>query len=327
MKLLVIGGTSFVGRHAVECAVERGHEVTVFHRGRTNPDLLSGRVEHRTGDRNAPDYSALEGGETWDAVLDVCAYVPRHVGQLAEVVGTRAGHYVHVSSVSAYDESAITPDEDSPLAGDLADPAVEDITDDTYGPLKAMCERAGLAAFGEDRTAIVRPTYVCGPHDRSDRFTYWARRVAGGGRVAVLDTATPMQIVDARDLGRFLIRLAEDGTAGAFDGVGPFASVPDFLSSITPDGVSLDLVPVAADVVEAAGVFLPIMSTEPVAFMSRPAHRAREAGLQTRSAADTAAATRAWDTQRGSPELVAGPSPEQEAALLASIVENPVRAS
>src|SRR5688500_12203971 len=183
MRLLVIGGTSFVGRHAVEVAVEDGHDVAVFHRGRTNGDLLAGRIDHRIGDRNTPDYASLDNGETWDAVLDVSAYVPRHVHQLADALGTGVGHYVHVSSISAYDEDVITADEDSPLAADLADPSVEDVTGETYGPRKAMCERAGLARFGEHHTAVVRPTYVCGAHDPTDRFTYWARRVAVGGDI------------------------------------------------------------------------------------------------------------------------------------------------
>ena len=316
MRLLVIGGTSFVGRHAVEVAVEHGHDVAVFHRGRTNADLLAGRIDHRIGDRNTPDYSALGGSETWDAVIDVSAYVPRHVHQLADVVGNRVGHYVHVSSISAYDEAVITADEDSPLAADLADPTVEEVTGETYGPLKAMCERASLARFDEDRTAIVRPTYVCGPHDHSDRFTYWVRRMARGGDVAMLSPSAPLQIVDGRDLGAFMVRLAADAAAGGFDGVGPFAPVPDLLAEITPEGADARLVGVSAEALEAADVALPLVSQEPDAFMSRPGARARAAGLETRSAAQTAAATRAWDAERGEPALKVGPTVEQEAALL-----------
>ena len=318
MRLLVIGGTSFVGRHAVEAAVEQGHEVAVFHRGRTNADLLAGRVDHRIGDRNVPDYASLDTDETWDAVLDVSAYVPRHVHQLADVLGTRAGHYVHVSSISAYDDDVITPDEDSPLAADLADPSVEEVTGETYGPLKAMCERAGAARFGEDRTAIVRPTYVCGAYDPTDRFTYWARRVASGGDIAVLDTTTPLQIVDARDLGAFMVALATGAVAGTFDGVGPSSAVTDLLAEITPAGVDARFVPVTPEQLEAAGATLPLVSREVEAFMARPGNRARAAGLTTRPAAETAEYTRAWDTERGLPGLKVGPSAEQEQALLAT---------
>jgi 2'-hydroxyisoflavone reductase len=319
MRLLVIGGTSFVGRHAVEAAVEAGHDVAVFHRGRTNADLLAGRVDHRIGDRNTPDYTALGGDETWDAVLDVCAYVPRHVHQLADTLAARVGHYVQVSSISVYDDELVTADEDSPLASDLADPSVEDVTDETYGSLKAMCERAGRLRFGEDRTAVVRPTYVCGAHDPSDRFTYWARRVAAGGDIAVLDTTTPLQIVDARDLGAFMVGLAAGAVAGSFDGVGPYASVTDLLAEITPAGVDVRFVPVTPEQIEAAAVALPMLSCEPEAFMARPGERARAAGLATRTAAETAAYTREWDQARGEPDLRVGPSAEQEQALLASV--------
>lgn len=312
----MIGGTSFVGRHAVEAAVEAGHDVTVFHRGRTNADLLAARIDHRIGDRNTPDYAALHGADTWDAALDVSAYVPRHVHQLADIVGRRVGHYVHVSSISAYDDASITVDEDSPLYADLADPTVEDVTGANYGPLKAMCERAGIDRFGTDRTAIVRPTYVCGPHDHTDRFTYWVRRMAKGGDVAVLEPSAPLQIVDARDLGAFMVQCAADATAGAFDGVGPFAAPADVFAEITPEGVDARLVGVSADDLAAAGVGLPLLSQESSAIMSRPGTRARAAGLRTRPAAETAAATREWDLTRGEPELKVGPSGAQEAALL-----------
>lgn len=321
MRLLVIGGTSFVGRHAVEAAVAEGHEVTVFHRGRTNADLLADRIDHRIGDRNAPDYAAIEGDEAWDAVLDVSAYVPRQVHQLADVIGSRAGHYVHVSSISAYDADRITPDEDAPLAPDLDDPTTEQVNGETYGPLKAMCERAALARFGEDRTAIVRPTYVCGPHDSTDRFTYWARRAAAGGPIVVVDTATPLQIVDARDLGAFMIGLAAGAVAGAFDGVGPWAPVTDMLTEITPAGVDARFVPVSEDRLTAAGITLPLLGDAPEALATRPGTRARAAGLTTRSAVETAEATRAWDDERGRPPLKVGPSPEQEQALLAELGE------
>ena len=321
MRLLVIGGTSFVGRHAVEAAVAQDHEVTVFHRGRTNADLLADRIDHRIGDRNAPDYAAIDGDETWDAVLDVSAYVPRQVHQLADVLGSRAGHYVHVSSISAYDEHRITPDEDAPLSPDLDDPGTEQVNGETYGPLKAMCERAALARFGEDRTAIVRPTYVCGPYDSTDRFTYWARRVAAGGPTLVLDTATPLQIVDARDLGAFMVGLAAGAVAGSFDGVGPWAPVTDMLADITPAGVDARFVPVSEERLTAAGITLPLLGDAPEALATRPGARARAAGLATRSAVETAEATRAWDDERGHPPLKVGPTAEQEQALLTQLGE------
>jgi 2'-hydroxyisoflavone reductase len=318
MRLLFIGGTSFVGRHGVEAAVAAGHDVTVFHRGRTNADLLAGAISHRHGDRGTDDYSALDDGTGWDAVIDVSAYVPRHVEQLADAVAGRAGHYVHISSVSAYEPDSITDSEDSPLRADLADPAVEDVTNETYGPLKAMCERAGRRRFGEDHTAVIRPTYVAGPHDPTDRFTYWARRMARGGDVAVIGARAPLQIVDARDLGAFIVHCAETSAVGAFDGVGPWAPVEDFLAEITPAGVEARLVDVGAEAPAAAAATLPLLAGEheAVALTSRPGERARANGLCTRPLAETAEATREWDTARGSPPLKVGPSPEAEAALL-----------
>ena len=173
MRLLFIGGTSFVGRHAVELAAEDGHDVTVFHRGRTNPGL-AGKIDHRLGDRDTGDYASIDDRESWEAVIDVCAYVPRHVHQLADVLGGRAGRYVQVSSVSAYDPAQATVHEDSPLHEDPA-AGTEDVTA-FYGPLKAASERAAAARFSH--VAVVRPAYVCGPYDPTDSFTYWVRRMA-----------------------------------------------------------------------------------------------------------------------------------------------------
>jgi 2'-hydroxyisoflavone reductase len=318
MKLLFIGGTSFVGRHAVEAATAAGHDVTVFHRGRTNDDLLGGSISHRHGDRNGPDYAALDDETMWDAVVDVSAYVPRHVEQLADAVAERTGHYVHISSISAYDDSSITTSEDSALCADLPEPT-EEITGDTYGPLKAMCERAGRRRFGEDRTTVIRPTYVAGPHDSTDRFTYWARRTARGGDIAIVGSGAPLQVVDARDLGAFIVRCAETRTAEAFDAVGPWAPIEEFLATITPSGVDARFVDVGGAALEKAGVRLPLLSAEPEpeAFMTRPGSRARAAGLETRPLADTAAATTAWDVERGEPPLKVGPTPEVEETVLA----------
>jgi 2'-hydroxyisoflavone reductase len=319
MKLLFVGGTSFVGRHAVEAAVAAGHEVAVFHRGHTNNDLLVGSISHRHGDRNSPDYTALDDGTAWDAVIDVSAYVPRHVHQLADAVAGRAGHYVHISSISAYDDAAITIDEDSPMHADLAEPTIEAVTNETYGPLKAMCERAGVQRFGDDRTAVIRPTYVAGPHDPTDRFTYWARRMARGGEVAIVGPGAPLQIVDGRDLGAFIVRCAESATSGTFDAVGPWAPIEEFLATITPPGVQPRFVDVGGAALEAAGTQLPLMSAEPEAssFMTRPGLRARAAGLTGRPLAETGEATRTWDVERGEPELKVGPTPDVEAELLA----------
>lgn len=219
MKLLVLGGTLFLGRATVESALAAGHDVTLFHRGRTNPGLFPG-AEHVIGDRDG-GLDAL-AGRTWDAVVDTCGYVPRLVRASAGTLRGRAKRYVFVSSVSAYAEPlAPGADESAPLAV-LADPATETLTGETYGGLKAACERAAAEAFGAAGTIHVRPGLIVGPWDSTDRFGYWPRRIADGGEVlAPGRPGAPLQILDVRDLGAWLVHLAERGEAGAYNAVGP----------------------------------------------------------------------------------------------------------
>ncbi|HEY3732605.1 MAG TPA: NAD-dependent epimerase/dehydratase family protein [Streptosporangiaceae bacterium] len=190
MRILVIGGTQFVGRHVVEAALAAGDDLTLFHRGRTNPGLFA-EAEHRLGDRDG-DLAALADGE-WHATIDCSAYVPRQVRSLAAMLGGRGGRYVHISSVSAYAEATTYPGmtEDAPLAV-LDDPATEVVNEVTYGGLKALCEQAAQETFGAPGrlpdaagapVSIVRPTYVAGPFDPTRRFTWWVERIAKGGRV------------------------------------------------------------------------------------------------------------------------------------------------
>jgi 2'-hydroxyisoflavone reductase len=216
MKLLVLGGTKFLGRHAVDAALAAGHEVTLFTRGRTNAELFPD-AEHRRGDRDG-GLDALGGG-SWDGVIDTSGYVPRVVRQSAERLCDAARRYVFVSSISVYDDFSRPVDESSSVA-ELADPSSEDVQTD-YGALKAACERVVEETFGE-RSARVRAGLIVGPHDGTDRFTYWPRRIAAGGEVlAPGDPAAPVQFVDARDLGAWLVRLALDGPGGVFNATGP----------------------------------------------------------------------------------------------------------
>jgi 2'-hydroxyisoflavone reductase len=219
MRILIIGGTMFVGRHITEAAIAAGHDVTVFHRGRSGADLFA-RITHLTGDRDA-DLSALSFGH-WDVTIDVCAYVPRQVRTLAEVLGGRGGRYIYISSTSAYKTPVSSGfDEDAPLA-ELADPTTEEITDETYGGLKVACERLAAELFGADGTTVVRPTYVVGPHDYSYRFTWWIERIAYGGNVLAPGPADgPIQVIDARDMAKWIVSLAERGVTGTFHAVSP----------------------------------------------------------------------------------------------------------
>lgn len=235
MRVLIIGGTKFVGRHITEAALAAGHEVTLLHRGRTGADLFP-QSTHLLADRDG-DLSALAEGD-WDVTFDVSAYLPRQVTSLAQALGGRGGHYVYISSVSAYDIPAAAHfTEDSPLLS-LDDPFdVTEVTDENYGPLKAECERAALSSFGS-QILIVRPTYVVGPHDSSYRFTYWVERVARGGEVLAPGNGdAPIQLIDARDQATWLVGMAQAKASGAFHTVGPATPISfrDMLEAIVAE--------------------------------------------------------------------------------------------
>jgi 2'-hydroxyisoflavone reductase len=241
MRILIIGGTVFVGRYITEAALAGGHDVTVFHRGRSGADLFASAT-HLLGDRNE-DLSALSAG-SWDATIDVCAYFPRQVRSLAGALDGRGGHYVFISSTSAY-KTPVAPgfNEDAPLAG-LDDPATEEITDETYGGLKVAGERLAAELFG--RTTVVRPTYVIGPHDNSGRFTWWVERIARGGEVlAPGGAADPIQVIDARDLGSWVVSLVAGSVDGVFHAVSPappfgFGDLLEAMAAeVAPPGTSL----------------------------------------------------------------------------------------
>jgi 2'-hydroxyisoflavone reductase len=217
MKLLILGGTVFLGRHLVEAAQARGHEITLFNRGQHNPDLFP-NVEKLRGDRDN-DLTALHG-RRWDAVIDTCGYVPRIVRQSADLLADSVDHYTFVSSLSVYaDFSQPGIDERAPV-GRIDDPTIEQVTGETYGPLKALCEEAAEAAM-PGRVFNVRPGLIVGPHDPTDRFTYWPVRVAEGGDVlAPARPDYPTEIVDVRDLAEWIIYMAEARKTGVYNATG-----------------------------------------------------------------------------------------------------------
>jgi 2'-hydroxyisoflavone reductase len=220
VKLLLLGGTKFLGRATVDAALERGHDVTLFTRGETNPELFP-ETEKLRGDRSA-GLSGLEG-RTWDAVVDTSGYIPGVVRASAEVLRDSVGRYLFVSSISAYADFSAGPSEESKRA-ELAEgqPVDEMLPEyENYGPLKAMCEDAVTDVFG-DRAVIIRPGLIVGPHDPTGRFTYWPHRIARGSEFVVPATADgQFQIIDARDLGAWLIGLLERGESGAFNATHP----------------------------------------------------------------------------------------------------------
>jgi 2'-hydroxyisoflavone reductase len=218
MRILIIGGTAFVGRHIAQAAIDAGHDLTLFHRGRTGASLFP-QATHLTGDRDE-DLSALRAGR-WDATIDVCAYLPRQVRALASALDGRGGHHLFISTASVYRTPVAAGfDESAPLA-ELDDPATQEITAQTYGGLKVCCERAAAELHGAG-TTIIRPSYVIGPYDRSYRFTWWVERLARGGEVlAPGEPQDPIQVIDARDMGVWAIGLLERAVPGIFHAATP----------------------------------------------------------------------------------------------------------
>lgn len=325
MNLLILGGTKFLGRHLVEAALARQHGVTLFNRG-SRAGLFAG-VEELRGDRSqgAEGLAAL-GGRRWDAVIDTCGYVPRLVGASAQLLRDAVDRYVFISSISVYSEFADAPDESSPVAV-LADPGAEDIPRD-YGALKAACEQVVTATFGP-RALNIRPGLIVGPHDPTNRFTYWPVRVARGGEVlAPDDPAAPVQFIDARDLARWTVRLVERGIGGAFNATGP-AEPLRFDAFLQAAARALEtqcrFTWVEAQFLQAhkvqAWTELPLWVGDAPGLNRTSIARATAAGLAFSPVEDTVRDTFAWAQQqireRGYESLgSAGLAPEREAEVL-----------
>lgn len=218
MDLLLIGGPRFLGRALIDAALAAGHRVTMFNRGKTNPGSYP-EVERLLGDRDG-ELEALRG-RRWDAVVDTSGYFPRVVRQSAELLREAVGRYAFISSISVYAEPlGPNADESAPVAT-LADENGEEITGETYGGLKVLCERAVQDVYG-DRALIIRPGLIVGPHDPSHRFTYWVTRTAAGGRVlAPDDRSAPVQVIDVRDLAEWTVRMLESRAEGVYNVTGP----------------------------------------------------------------------------------------------------------
>jgi 2'-hydroxyisoflavone reductase len=326
MRLLLLGGTGFVGRHITEAALDAGHDVTLFNRGQTNADAFPGAAR-LVGDREAGDLGALSQG-AWDAVVDVNAYTPRRVREAIAALDGRVGHYTFISTVSVYvhgPSSGSPVDESAPLER-LDDPTTETVTNEAYGGLKVLCEDEVQAAFPGSST-IVRPGIVAGPHDPTDRFTWWVRRAARGGEMLVPDRPDqPVQVVHARDQADFVLAATESGEAGVFNSVGP--SSPLTLRGLVEacaEAAGTSVEPVWVDeafVAEHAVPFpLYLPSEARIDNIFEASSKAVELGLlRNRPIVDTAADTLAWDRTRPDQSAM-GPgtlSPEREAELSAA---------
>lgn len=327
LRLLILGGTRFIGPHFVEAARARGHQVTLFNRGRTNPERAQ-NVEVLHGDRNG-QLDALKGRQ-WDAVLDTSAFVPRIVRLSAELLAPSISQYVFVSSISVYASFARPNDESSPL-GKIADETIEKVDGDTYGPLKALCEQAAERAL-PGRTTILRPGLIVGPDDNTDRFTYWPARVARGGEVMAPGTREDeIQVIDVRDLAAFTLLGIEQRIMGAFNLISPpdtftMGGLLDACVAAARSDARVTWVPagfLAAHKVEGWSD-MPVWVNavgEEAGFALTSAERALTAGLKIRPLSDTVRDTLAWHLSRPAEQqakLKAGITPEREQEVLAA---------
>ena len=326
MNILIIGGTRFLGRHLVDSAFARGHNVTLFNRGQTNPNLFP-NVETVLGDREH-SINRLSGRD-WDAVIDTCGYVPRIVGISAVGLKRSVGRYIFISSISVYPDSdlhKIGIDESDPV-GKLKDESVEEITGETYGPLKALCEKTMLDLYGESGL-VVRPGLIVGPNDPTDRYTYWPVRIAKGGEVLAPEKPeVPVQIIDVRDLSDFIIKLIEENASGIYNATGPdyeltFGRMLETCKQVSRSDANIHWAPVEfleQNKVEAWSdmpVWVPD-NEENAGFSRVSISKAIQAGLKFRTLEDTVHDTLAWaDTRPTDHNWRAGLKSDREQELL-----------
>lgn len=324
MKLLILGGTRFLGRHLVDSALSRGHQITLFNRGKSNPGLFP-QIETILGDRET-DLGKL-ANRRWDAVIDTCGYLPRIVRLSAQALREAVDSYVFISSISAYaDFSQIGITENSPLAA-MPDETVEEITGETYGPLKVLCEKTVETEF-PGRALVIRPGLIVGPHDPTDRFTYWPFRIAGGGEVLAPEKPeVPVQIIDGRDLAEFTLKLIEQKATGAYNATGPnytltLGNMLETCKQVSGSNAVLRWAPVeflSRNKVEAWSdlpVWVPD-SPENAGFSKVDVSKAIAAGLTFRPLAETVRDTLAWAATRPADHpWRAGLTEEREKQLL-----------
>ena len=324
LDILILGGTGFIGPHMVREALRRGHSVTLFNRGRSNNELFPD-LETIKGDRD----NGLDGlkGRNWDAVIDNSGYVPRHVQDSARLLAANCDRYLYISTVAVYADFTKPIDEDSALAT-IADESIEDVTWETYGPLKALCEKRAAGEIDADKLTILRPTYICGPGDHTDRFSYWPIRTRAGGEM--LWPGTPqdtIQIIDVRDLASFTIDCLDKEISGTYNMVTPpreysMGRLLEDCQAITATDV--DAVWVPEDFLVSNGLSpgaqIPIWGGGGRMF-AVSTERALAKGMHHRPERETARDLLAWwDTLPGErrSNLKAGPAADKEAEVIAA---------
>ena len=326
LRILILGGTGFIGPHQVRYAMSRGHTVTLFNRGRTNTHLFP-EVEKLVGDRDG-NLEALKGRQ-WDVVLDNSGFDPRIVRDSAQLLADAVGQYLFVSTQSVYADRGIIDQDET---GTLGQPHLPEAQWSGYGPLKALCEREVQRAF-PGRHTIVRPPVIVGPGDRSDRFTYWVARVDRGGEVLAPGRPDdPTQFIDVRDVTHFMVRCLEDGIIGVYNTTGPEAplSVSEMLfgiRAVTTSAVRFTWVDAQFLAEHGVRGFSDMPLWYPpvgrrAGFFRMNSDKARAKGLTYRPLAVTAAETLEWwksePAERRSSPMRAGITAEREAELLAA---------
>jgi len=323
MKLLILGGTQFVGRHLTEAALAKGHDVALFNRG-NNADIFP-EIEQLEGDRNS-DLSALEG-RRWDAVIDTCGYFPRQLELSTKMLAGKVGHYTFISSISAYaDPTKAFQDEAAELAT-LEDETVEEVKGDTYGGLKVLCEKVVEDAF-PDNALIIRPGLIVGPYDPTDRFTYWPKRVAAGGEVlAPGKPENAVQFIDVRDLANWTLEQIEVGQTGAFNLVSTpqqfkFGDLVETCKTVSSSDAHFTWVDDTFLLEHEVGPWMELplwVPGEDANFMLVSNQKALDTGLSIRPLRDTVKATLEWSqTLPPDRERKAGLEREKETRILAA---------
>jgi 2'-hydroxyisoflavone reductase len=324
MKILILGGTVFLGRAIVDAALAKGHTVTLFNRGQSNPDLFPD-TEKITGDRKV-SLEALRG-RNWETVIDTCGYVPRLVRGSAEFLAGAISHYTFISTCSVYADTSQPGVDENGAVGRLVDDT-EEVNGETYGPLKALCEQAVDEVFS-GQALVLRPGLIVGPNDPTDRFTYWPHRVAGGGEVlAPGRPGRAVQFIDVRDLAEWTIRMVEAGQTGVYNALGPATplDMKHLLESCkTVAGSNArftwidDQFLKDQQVGEWIEIPLWIAESEPAnrGFFAFNIEKALAAGLTFRPLAETIRATLEWDATREKSRVWrAGLTPQREEELL-----------
>jgi len=325
MTILILGGTKFLGPAVVEAAMKRGHTLTLFNRGKTNPGLFPD-VEKLQGDRDG-NLKALEG-RRWDAVVDTSGYVPRIVRDSATLL-KESGQYVFISTLSVYSDGKTPNQDESGPVAILKDPTVEKVDGETYGGLKALCEEAADQAM-PGKVARIRPGLIVGPEDPTDRFTYWPVRVARGGETLAPGTPDdPAQMIDVRDLGEWTVKVIEDKALGIYNAVSPPFGMGKMLEACNQagggkatftwaDAAFLEEQKVAAW--SDMPVWVPPAGDEG-GFSRFSSAKAVARGLTFRSITDTSKATLEWfrtEPAERQAKLKAGLTAEREVEVLAA---------